>query len=147
MILRPPRSTRTDTLFPYTTRFRSKRSIVEGSARRGCRRGAGAVVALGPREQIGGLQRYILDQRVGGADLTDVAAPDRHLDRLRDAGAQRELFDIGGRHFIGFAGNERQIGRASCRERGCEYGEILAVAGSLKKKNNNNHATRRSHHS
>src|SRR3546814_5657634 len=24
MILRPPRSTRTDTLFPYTTRFRSK---------------------------------------------------------------------------------------------------------------------------
>src|SRR3546814_16373529 len=40
-------------------------------------------------------------------DLTDVAAPDRHLDRLRDAGAQRELFDIGGRHFIGFAGIER----------------------------------------
>src|SRR3546814_5330360 len=25
MILRPPRSTRTDTLFPYTTRFRSAR--------------------------------------------------------------------------------------------------------------------------
>src|SRR3546814_14108993 len=25
MIRRPPRSTRTDTLFPYTTRFRSKR--------------------------------------------------------------------------------------------------------------------------
>src|SRR3546814_2651498 len=25
MILRPPRSTRTDTLFPYTTRFRSRR--------------------------------------------------------------------------------------------------------------------------
>src|SRR3546814_6992987 len=27
MIRRPPRSTRTDTLFPYTTLFRSKRSI------------------------------------------------------------------------------------------------------------------------
>src|SRR3546814_1942822 len=26
MILRPPRSTRTDTLFPYTTRFRSQRA-------------------------------------------------------------------------------------------------------------------------
>src|SRR3546814_4587978 len=26
MILRPPRSTRTDTLFPYTTLFRSRRS-------------------------------------------------------------------------------------------------------------------------
>src|SRR3546814_15735674 len=28
MIRRPPRSTRTDTLFPYTTLFRSKRSSV-----------------------------------------------------------------------------------------------------------------------
>src|SRR3546814_13039026 len=32
MILRPPRSTRTDTLFPYTTLFRSRRA-----ARRLCR--------------------------------------------------------------------------------------------------------------
>src|SRR3546814_13602677 len=29
MILRPPRSTRTDTLFPYTTLFRSRRQLVE----------------------------------------------------------------------------------------------------------------------
>src|SRR3546814_9935073 len=28
MLLRPPRSTRTDTLFPYTTLFRSRRSPV-----------------------------------------------------------------------------------------------------------------------
>src|SRR3546814_14396197 len=28
MIRRPPRSTRTDTLFPYTTLFRSRRAIV-----------------------------------------------------------------------------------------------------------------------
>src|SRR3546814_2880900 len=33
MIRRPPRSTRTDTLFPYTTLFRS-----DGPADRGCRR-------------------------------------------------------------------------------------------------------------
>src|SRR3546814_2769284 len=34
MIRRPPRSTRTDTLFPYTTLFRSKvlRKILEGKA-------------------------------------------------------------------------------------------------------------------
>src|SRR3546814_17928072 len=32
MILRPPRSTRTDTLFPYTTLFRSRRSA--GRSRR-----------------------------------------------------------------------------------------------------------------
>src|SRR3546814_16235699 len=29
MIRRPPRSTRTDTLFPYTTLFRSRRQILE----------------------------------------------------------------------------------------------------------------------
>src|SRR3546814_20654400 len=31
MILRPPRSTRTDTLFPYTTLFRSTRLLVSSS--------------------------------------------------------------------------------------------------------------------
>src|SRR3546814_17409690 len=39
MIRRPPRSTRTDTLFPYTTLFRSDR---EGGGRRRRRRHAGA---------------------------------------------------------------------------------------------------------
>src|SRR3546814_1403885 len=34
MIRRPPRSTRTDTLFPYTTRFRSTLSLVGDAARR-----------------------------------------------------------------------------------------------------------------
>src|SRR3546814_17245967 len=33
MILRPPRSTRTDTLFPYTTLFRSKPSDKHGGNR------------------------------------------------------------------------------------------------------------------
>src|SRR3546814_2432256 len=40
MIRRPPRSTRTDTLFPYTTLFRSSRPR-GGRTRRGRRRGAG----------------------------------------------------------------------------------------------------------
>src|SRR3546814_14636693 len=35
MIRRPPRSTRTDTLFPYTTLFRSKRTnVAEGTVQR-----------------------------------------------------------------------------------------------------------------
>src|SRR3546814_4705446 len=33
MIRRPPRSTRTDTLFPYTTLFRSPRCLLQGAAR------------------------------------------------------------------------------------------------------------------
>src|SRR3546814_12690207 len=33
MIRRPPRSTRTDTLFPYTTRFRSEVGVVLGTSK------------------------------------------------------------------------------------------------------------------
>src|SRR3546814_6660876 len=35
MIRRPPRSTRTDTLFPYTTLFRSPRELDHGRSRQG----------------------------------------------------------------------------------------------------------------
>src|SRR3546814_17901482 len=42
MIRRPPRSTRTDTLFPYTTLFRSVRIARGGGGDRGWRRRRGA---------------------------------------------------------------------------------------------------------
>src|SRR3546814_15632164 len=49
MIRRPPRSTRTDTLFPYTTLFRSPRSLAshEGRDRR----------RVGGHERVGGALR------------------------------------------------------------------------------------------
>src|SRR3546814_18951084 len=43
MIRRPPRSTRTDTLFPYTTRFRSFPKIVKGGLIIGGQYGEGAL--------------------------------------------------------------------------------------------------------
>src|SRR3546814_7010647 len=43
MIRRPPRSTRTDTLFPYTTRFRSFPKIVKGGVLIGGQYGEGAL--------------------------------------------------------------------------------------------------------
>src|SRR3546814_1270474 len=47
MIRRPPRSTRTDTLFPYTTLFRSQRDLDRGPRALAQRRGGGEVdVAL-----------------------------------------------------------------------------------------------------
>src|SRR3546814_1108641 len=46
MIRRPPRSTRTDTLFPYTTLFRS-------GARRFRNRGAGCIMVRDPRRVAG----------------------------------------------------------------------------------------------
>src|SRR3546814_6355836 len=54
MIRRPPRSTRTDTLFPYTTLFRSQGAA---AADRGCHEGAGAgigdigAIAIGRRSE------------------------------------------------------------------------------------------------
>src|SRR3546814_5971298 len=41
MIRRPPRSTRTDTLFPYTTLFRSNPTIVKGQIHGGVVQGVG----------------------------------------------------------------------------------------------------------
>src|SRR3546814_19074487 len=60
MIRRPPRSTRTDTLFPYTTLFRSTRAagdVVHDDGEVG-RRGDGAEVGLEP-----GLGRAVVVRR------------------------------------------------------------------------------------
>src|SRR3546814_19328188 len=66
MIRRPPRSTRTDTLFPYTTLFRSMRGLVAGLA--------GAVADRHERLLMAGfaaaLQRVMcLAERAGGPAL------------------------------------------------------------------------------
>src|SRR3546814_8390909 len=60
MIRRPPRSTRTDTLFPYTTLFRSGHL----HAARG-----NPVVGLRPRERPGGVAQLLSGQECYGSDL------------------------------------------------------------------------------
>src|SRR3546814_15330152 len=109
MIRRPPRSTRTDTLFPYTTLFRSgfrrafgdiailrlrhagERAAIEGCDGRSARAGILPlnIAQTSRREQFG---------NVGRADRLVVAGPETDVAR------------------------RRKIGRASCRERGCQYG-------------------------
>src|SRR3546814_3041889 len=68
MIRRPPRSTRTDTLFPYTTLFRSEEAndprCIAAFLARGLRdRGEGGVLVLGHPES----RRHRLEGRGGGA--------------------------------------------------------------------------------
>src|SRR3546814_13570216 len=73
MIRRPPRSTRTDTLFPYTTLFRS---------------GAAALGDVGDAEPDDVLGRAALDGLAGEADLasgTDHAADGAQRRRLAGA--------------------------------------------------------------
>src|SRR3546814_9871582 len=76
MIRRPPRSTRTDTLFPYTTLFRSRGAPLHGAARfareseikrHGFRAGSGIV--------LGRKRGRILT--VGGSEHVIVQAPTR----------------------------------------------------------------------
>src|SRR3546814_13813736 len=98
MIRRPPRSTRTDTLFPYTTLFRSVVRHV-GAGRRPLHAGRRAVEldqAAEIRRPLG--EALVLDGALADEGQADVAL--LHVHRL---------------------GGDEQIGRASCRERVCQY--------------------------
>src|SRR3546814_13810816 len=120
MIRRPPRSTRTDTLFPYTTLFRSDFDE--------------QLVALADKLALTSEQRDLARQRLR----------DRHLAAPRPEGRVGALVgviveddevadafvieanpavigvDIGGVE-IAVRAMCKQIGRASGRERGCQY--------------------------
>src|SRR3546814_13816286 len=127
MIRRPPRSTRTDTLFPYTTLFRSVRYVVD---RRDHpvpdadsfvddlddgRQAVGGAGGGGNQMMCLGIVEMIVHAH---DDVEGVLFHGRRDDDLRNA-----RFEIG------------ELGRASCRERGGQYVLISVVAGSLKKKN------------
>src|SRR3546814_14701713 len=87
MIRRPPRSTRTDTLFPYTTLFRSGLEALDRPERE--RQLAGLGVGLGVDD----------DELTGVELLVEELLRERILDEALDGPAQR-------------AGAQRQIGRA-----------------------------------
>src|SRR3546814_13377451 len=121
MIRRPPRSTRTATLFPYTTLFRAHQRVgVAGTT------GFEAAVEL----QIGDAVDGVEDLQHGKAAA--IAA----VERVRRAGIGDQLFqriDMGGGEgadmdivahpgSVGRVVNGAAIGRASGRERGCKYG-------------------------
>src|SRR3546814_4185858 len=89
MIRRPPRSTRTDTLFPYTTLFRSRdRFIVE--AERGERTGAEildddiGLVAKAQRE-VAGARRIVINADIAfaGILLGIIARSEEHTSELQ----------------------------------------------------------------
>src|SRR3546814_18632028 len=121
MIRRPPRSTLTDTLFPYTTLFRSLDHDVVGQLRQ---RAAFVQHAL---EVDGGDLRA---DRAGN----DVADFLQHFEEV--AAAFGDARRIGGDAVdpAGRGAVANQNGRASCRERVCQYVYVSGGADSLKKK-------------
>src|SRR3546814_13725630 len=124
MIRRPPRSTRTDTLFPYTTLFRSQavRAVRSGgSVRLGAELRPGAaytqsiLVGAGAVIDVSGV-RGIADLP-GGASGNGILRTDTPL-------LATDVDGAGGAITLnattGLIAGE-QIGRASCRERVCQY--------------------------
>src|SRR3546814_19946387 len=106
MIRRPPRSTRTDTLFPYTTLFRSEISgaadghqiggavLADGIDRHGAALGladhgeqallqhhAGELVPAGGGGGAGRANHFLAD-RLAGPDIIDDTAAELHRQRL-----------------------------------------------------------------
>src|SRR3546814_6387382 len=127
MIRRPPRSTRTDTLFPYTTLFRSLALVEADDVDLRLHRGAQLVVLDGLlQRRIDLLFHHLAEQRLavllldeGGRRLARTEA--RHVDALAQALellVDRALQRGGGDHHLVFALQARgadfrdQIGRA-----------------------------------
>src|SRR3546814_12441061 len=105
MIRRPPRSTRTDTLFPYTTHFRSPLdSSVQGPIEAALAKLEEAGIAI---DRTSDLLPDLAAQQADYLRMLNISmargapAPDGHRATATD------WFD--------------QIGRASCRERVCQY--------------------------
>src|SRR3546814_20360183 len=102
MIRRPPRSTRTDTLFPYTTLFRSCAAHLGVDPDE-----MGFAARPGLRTQ--GFARswnaVVFDRASGGAGFSGSIG----IDPVGMLTAARNALDC------------TQIGRASCRERVCQY--------------------------
>src|SRR3546814_18436346 len=106
MIRRPPRSTRTDTLFPYTTLFRSDRTMGPGNE---CRDDSLLVTRAAPPQTMGEFDR----PRRGSARRTRGRPGPR---RRADAGTSPS----------------NEIGRESGRARGCQKEEISLYAVYVK---------------
>src|SRR3546814_20446407 len=96
MLRRPPRSTRTDTLFPYPTLFRSRALLLE------------EILEL---DRVGDLAA--LDQLAAGLE-------DARVHGVGEVLRPQEVGDLLVGGVVGEDGAE-QIGRASCRERVCQY--------------------------
>src|SRR3546814_18457846 len=95
MIRRPPRSTRTDTRFPYTTLFRSD-GVVVGEARREFLLVVGVTQPEGEIELVGDVEDIVREQRpilavlaIDVVDAAKVTEPVERIEPREDVGTRR----------------------------------------------------------
>src|SRR3546814_13942385 len=123
MSRRPPRSTCTDTLFPYTTLFRSYYRTL-GRPGKDAASGSGLFHSCRCREKSDG--DGIMANPLDGIDLrhwwsiTIVVGLAIFLGALAVADKATMILGLGALA-IGIGEMVNQIGRASCRERVCQY--------------------------
>src|SRR3546814_12750205 len=100
---RPPRSTRTDTLFPYTTHFRSLPAIMSGAS------GESIVAAIVCTRKNSDIGAFLESERLANPDRDPEQkrlAPEEVRDRLADLIPDltfQEAYEVSGRHQIGRA--------------------------------------------
>src|SRR3546814_6513737 len=110
MIRRPPRATRTDTLVPYTTLFRSPTDrVADRSDRQAVQRGA-AIFGEGVRQQADLARRVILPERED--ELRQSGLLFLRLHRRFHAATDEQLRSIRTRHLRVRAADEHQRRRA-----------------------------------
>src|SRR3546814_17743019 len=108
MIRRPPRSTRTYTPFPYTTLFRSRIAMYQDR-----------IFAFTPKGSLHQLPKgatpvdFAYAVHTGLGDRTVGAKVNGRLVPLRTQLSNGDTVEI--------LSSDKQIGRASCRERVCQY--------------------------
>src|SRR3546814_15412822 len=114
MIRRPPRSTRTDTLFPYTTLFRSSSGRRHGDTgfqlRRADRQRGLDAGDVGRRRQVG-RQDFLKRLEIGGDDLEDeVDFTVEHVTFADFGNVRNVLFEFG-EIALGLRSEERRGGK------------------------------------
>src|SRR3546814_13161218 len=128
MIRRPPRSTRTDTLFPYTTLFRSRAGE------------RGAVIVERAPAKIN-LALHVRHRRADGYHAIETLfAFARAGDTVSVEPAAAPNFPITRPFAANLSPLDNQIGRASCRESVCQYVSLSVVAVSFKQQNSHTYS-------
>src|SRR3546814_13021191 len=121
MMRRPPRSTRTDTLFPYTTLFRS--AVHPGPVQIGEAAQQALAASAAPRERlrprviVPDMRLPIVPHAPRVRRMVEIAIRQHVLRRIHPELEERAA-GAGPAVILFFA---IQIGRASCREDGCQY--------------------------
>src|SRR3546814_18314017 len=125
MIRRPPRSTRTDTLFPYTTLFRSLRPCPSHDApqTRSSNHPRQALLPIAPAPHIKAHQPK--HGRPDGDDQHRTAPDDRPLrcdfSRPQMLGKLFAGHQLHEHPYTSGKNNKTEIGRKTCREKGSQY--------------------------